>query len=120
MAPGITDLPPSPSPPVVKSMATKTVPASLNGHAGGEPGVEEGIHNHNLNLNSKNGESTTATRTSEEETPTTFKYTTTKNLRDAQRRVEYDFRSDTVTVPTEGVMQVCRRILPIDISISCA
>lgn len=35
-----------------------------------------------------------------------FQYTS-KKLRDAQRRTEHDFRSDVVTVPVEGMMQVC-------------
>lgn len=37
----------------------------------------------------------------------TFRYTSTKRLRNAQHAVAHDFRSDVVTVPTESMMQVC-------------
>lgn len=37
----------------------------------------------------------------------TFRYTSTQKLRNAQHQVANDFRSDVVTVPTEGMMQVC-------------
>jgi threonine aldolase len=95
MAPSISDLPPVED---VKSTA-KTVPlAYSNGY--NRNSTEEDSHNHNLdNLNHNT--------TSEEETSTpTFRYTSTQKLRNAQRRVEHDFRSDTVTVPTEDMMQV--------------
>lgn len=37
----------------------------------------------------------------------TFRYTSTTKLQNAQHQVAHDFRSDVVTVPTEGMMQVC-------------
>lgn len=37
----------------------------------------------------------------------TFKYTSTQKLKNAQRQIANDFRSDVVTVPTESMMQVC-------------
>lgn len=36
----------------------------------------------------------------------TFRYTSTRKLQHAQNQVAHDFRSDVVTVPTEGMMQV--------------
>lgn len=47
--------------------------------------------------------------TAEDETPV-FPMPSIHKLRQAQRRVEHDFRSDTVTVPTVHMMQVSRSL----------
>lgn len=62
-------------------------------------------------------ENNTDSDTAEDETPV-FRMPSIHKLREAQRRVEHDFRSDTVTVPTVHMMQVSLfiiypKILPI-------
>lgn len=42
----------------------------------------------------------------QEENKTAFQYTQTTKLKNALEKAGRDFRSDVVTVPTEGMMQV--------------
>lgn len=103
MAPGITEVVGEERFEARKASKLDAIKALNNGYSHGGRD-EEGEQ-----MNGRSDVSTTAVNNTdspaEDETPV-FTMPSIHKLREAQRRVEHDFRSDTVTVPTVHMMQV--------------
>ncbi|GAD93399.1 L-allo-threonine aldolase, putative [Paecilomyces variotii No. 5] len=72
------------------------------------PSIISDAEGHSVSTSSVAPKKSTSTVTNNETTAEdgpTFKYTSTRKLKNAQWQVSNDFRSDVVTVPTESMMQ---------------
>jgi threonine aldolase len=96
MAPGITEL--SECSYEVKVDALKAS-SGYHGKGDGDAAATYGRQQQQVNMS--------PSASMGEESPVSFTMPSMHKLQEAQRRVEHDFRSDTVTVPTVHMMQVC-------------
>ncbi|KAI7971438.1 hypothetical protein EIK77_003494 [Talaromyces pinophilus] len=107
MAPGITELVEEERFEAKKASKLDAIKALNNGYNHGGRDEEKD----RINGRSDVSAAVTVSNTDEDETPV-LAMPSMHKLREAQRRVEHDFRSDTVTVPTVHMMQVSYSLSP--------
>jgi threonine aldolase len=103
MAPGITEVVEEERYEVKKASKLDAIKVLNNGYNnGGRDGEQQ---QDQLNGRSDTSAAVTVHNTEEQDETPVFTMPSIHKLREAQRRVEHDFRSDTVTVPTVHMMQ---------------